>query len=154
MPLSSSLSLNDGFHRTSTTHISSSTPSKHCSFHLSFTLPPLIFIDPYELAHHARSYTFRHWGTANLELPVHAVSPTNSVLLLNLTVPQKTTNQLNNWNIEINVPLHLRYGDSSGGNAGNDYDYYYNTEMDWPIGFVACPGDVTGLCESPPRRVS
>ena len=39
--------------------------------HLVDTLPPLVFIDKYELANHHESYSFQFWGgTSNLEYPV------------------------------------------------------------------------------------
>jgi PIG-X / PBN1 len=153
--LISSITPQDGFHPISTTYIIftllSSSYFSNCTCYLYFTLPPLIFIDPYELAHHAQFYTFKHWGTANLELPVHAVSQNDSGLLLNLTVLPKHV--LWTWDnsdpeaketdvgLEIKVPLHLRYGDS--GSAG-----YHTTEMDWPTGFIACPQDVPDFRES------
>jgi hypothetical protein len=155
--LLSSITPKDGFHPTSTTHILSnhsvlpSFTSSNCTLHLYFTLPPLIFIDPYELANHAQFYTFEHWGTANLELPVHAVPQNNSGLLLNVNVPPEHV--LWTWDdpgpeadiaLEIKVPLHLRYGDpASASNSG-----YHTVEMNWPTGFLACPQDLNDPRES------
>jgi len=141
----------DGFHLTSTTHIafSNSDLFSNCSLHLYFSLPPLIFVDPYELAHHARSYAFNHWGTANLELPIHAVPQNNSRLLLTVSPehdlwnsddPNPEVNEVE-FGLEIKVPLHLRYGDPRS-NSG-----YHTAEMDWPTGFLACPQILQGFCE-------
>ena len=161
--LFSSITPEDGFHRTSATHIiitnhsvlpSSVTPN--CTLHLYFSLPPLIFIDPYELSNYAQFYTFKHWGTANLELPVQAVSQNNSWLLLNVNVPQERVlwarddphleagHDEIDVALEIKVPLHLRYGNPSyASNSGYD-----TTEMDWPTGFLSCPQSPHVSCES------
>ena len=40
------------------------------SVHVLDTLPPLVFVDKYELANHHESYSFQFWGTSNLEYPV------------------------------------------------------------------------------------
>jgi hypothetical protein len=150
--LLSSITPKDGFHPTSTTRILLSNhsvlpsfTSSNCTLHLYFTLPPLIFIDPYELANHVQFYTFKHWGTANLELPVHAVPQNNSRLLLNANVPPMWTRdglelEADDTDVvlEIKVPLHLRYGDPvSGSNSG-----HHTVEMNWPTGFLACPQDL------------
>jgi len=142
----------DGFHPTSMTRIvitnDSVLPSSvnsNCYLHLYFSLPPLIFIDPYELSNHEQFYTFKYWGTANLELPVQAVSQNNSWLLLNVNLPpehvfwthEDPSVEADDIDValEIKVPLHLRYGNpASASNSG-----YYITEMDWPAGFLLCP---------------
>jgi hypothetical protein len=143
-----------GFHPTSTTYITLTTPqaSSNCTLHLYFTLPPLIFIDPYELAHHAQLYTFKHWGTTNLELPVHAVPQNNSMLLINLKTSLNDDLPCGEIDvgIRVDVPLHLRYGDPrSASDSG-----YHTADMDWPTGFLVCskPGPV--VCESHSRILS
>jgi len=153
MRLFSSIAPADGFHPTSTTHITfpNSDLFSNCSLRLYFSFPPLILVDPYELAHHMRSYTFKHWGTANLELPVHAVLQRNSVLLLSVKVSLgqdlRTSGGLSQevgeaeLGLDIKVPLHLRYG-NPGSNSG-----YHAAEIDWPTGFLACPEIFQDFCE-------
>lgn len=151
--LISSITPQDGFHPT--TRIIFSDPdllafsfSSNCTLYLYLILPPLIFIDPYELSHYAQFYTFKHWGTANLELPVHAVPQNNSVLLLNVTVPTKLVRDnayQEGERLEVKVPLHLRYGNP--GLASNS-GYYHTAEMDWPTGFIACPRNLSGFSQS------
>ena len=152
----SSITPEDGFHPTSTTRIIishgilPSSVTSNCTLHLYFSLPPLIFIDPYELSNHAEFYTFKYWGTANLELPVQVVSQNNSGLLLNVNVPSEHVDDPYSEAdeidvaLEIKVPLHLRYGNpGSASNCG-----YHITEMDWPTGFLLCPQRLQVSCES------
>ncbi|KAG6826142.1 hypothetical protein H0H92_000978 [Tricholoma furcatifolium] len=104
----------NGYHPTSTTIITLTEPELlvNCSLHLHFTLPPLIFVDPYELAHREASYTFRHWGPADLERPVTAVQQESSHLLLNVARHADTERE-HEREVEVQLPLHLRYGDVS-----------------------------------------
>ncbi|RDB25542.1 Protein pbn1 [Hypsizygus marmoreus] len=107
--LLSSVSPKDGFHPTSTTKICLDDmellSKSNCSLHLYYALPPLIFVDPYELAHHEDFYTFRHWGISNLELPISALPRISSSVLLDVKIPKNTAE------FEVQLPLHLRYGD-------------------------------------------
>ena len=112
--LSSSISPAYGYHRTSLTRISFTHPEllgpiKNCTLYLHFTLPPLIFVDPYELAHYEESYSFRHWGTSNLELPVTAVPQESSFLLLTVKTTKSDTREM-----EVKLPLHVRLEISPG----------------------------------------
>lgn len=128
----SSLNPHEGFHTTSTNRIYiSKVPSRNCSLHLSYTLPPLVFVDQYELIHYSHSYTFRHAGTSNLELPLTAVDPSGSSLLLDVSMPEET--QSDSMIIDVKVPLHMRYGEpaSAGG--------FSEVKMTWPLVFFACP---------------
>jgi hypothetical protein len=156
--LVSSIAPSNGFHPTSSTNIifnnRTQVFSSNCTLHLYFTLPPLIFVDPYELAHHAQSYTFKHWGTANLELPVHAVPQNDSMLLINLKTPLDDDLRPHpeagesDVGIEVKVPLHLRYGDPrSASDSG-----HHTADMDWPTGFLACSKIPQGVCESISRH--
>ncbi|KAJ7133911.1 hypothetical protein C8R43DRAFT_641331 [Mycena crocata] len=58
-----------------------------CKLYLHLTLPPLIFVDPFELANYRDSYSFEHLGSSNLELPLASLNGSGSSLLLNVTVP-------------------------------------------------------------------
>lgn len=121
----------NGYHPVSDTTISFNKTQCHldCSIYLYFFLPPLIFVDPYELVHYEASYAFRHWGTSNLELPVSAVSQNGSYLLLNV---HHTANE---HEVHVKVPLHLRYGDLSKDQLSS----YHTVDLAWPIGFFECP---------------
>src|SRR6266550_3936749 len=118
--LTSVLHPDDGFHPTATTTFQIPTEFEQCTVHLVYTLPPLVFVDKYELANHHESYSFDFWGTSNLEYPVFAVEQSDSILLVN--VKQGT---------EVRVQLHLRYG-----KPGDGFD---ETRLSWPAGFLACP---------------
>ena len=131
--LVSSLHPKDGFHTTYTTQISITQLSalQNCSLHLYYTLPPLIFIDPYELVHHQHSYDFKHWGTSNLELPVTAVNLEGSALLLDVSFPDDASVDV----VEVRVPLHMRYGEPAQSTRSG----HQTAEIPWPVGFLACP---------------
>lgn len=111
----------------------SKVPSRNCSLHLSYTLPPLVFVDQYELIHYKHSYTFRHAGTSNLELPVIAVDPGGLSLLLDVFMPEEMEMESDSIIIDVKVPLHMRYGEpaSAGGFA--------EAKMPCPLAFFACP---------------
>ncbi|KZV91622.1 hypothetical protein EXIGLDRAFT_837005 [Exidia glandulosa HHB12029] len=66
-----------------------------CDLFALLELGPDVFVDPYELEH-------QHWlwGTNDLELPVAAVDPRGSLLLLNLTRRASSS---------LSIPLHARY---------------------------------------------
>lgn len=86
-------SLLDRMHFTS---IANDVPSGlDCDLYALLELGPDVFVDPYELEQ-------QHWlwGTNDLELPVAAVDPRGSVLLLNLTRHAPSS---------LSVPLHARY---------------------------------------------
>jgi phosphatidylinositol glycan class X len=121
-----------GFHRSykTTIALSGKALAQECSLHLFYGLPPHIFVDPYELAHHANSYTFERWGTSNLELPMTAVSSEGSAVLLNVTRPKKVA-EFDSLNIAVQVPMHLRYGEPYVGG-------YHREHVPWPKGFLAC----------------
>ena len=132
--LTSSISPAYGYHHISLTRISFTAPeplgsSQNCTLHLHFTLPPLIFVDSYELAHYEESYTFRHWGTSNLELPVAALPQENASLLLTARTTLNSTRE-----VEVKLPFHVRYGDVTRVSLIG----YEPTEMEWPTGFLAC----------------
>ncbi|PFH48010.1 hypothetical protein AMATHDRAFT_150840 [Amanita thiersii Skay4041] len=135
--LTSYLYPTQGYHPTSTTrvqippHLIESLNS--CTTHLLYTLPPLLFVDKYELTNYQNSYTFHHWGTSNLELPVFAVDQVDSLLLLNVK---------NECDVEceVKVPLHLRYGDPLVKSENRPAQQ--EAKLDWPTGFFACPPSV------------
>lgn len=133
---SSFLSTNHGFHTTSTTRIVLDDDQEKlhlCSLYLLYILSPRIFIDPYELQNYKDAYTFRHWGTSNLELPVTAVNPDDAILLLNISLP--TSAPSSTVNVTLDVPLHIRYGKSAKSSEPSDID----VTIPGPSSFWACP---------------
>ena len=153
--LSTNVAPSQGFHPISTNIIHFSTdslPLAQCSLHLYFKLPPLLFVDPHELAQRNSTYTFNHWGSRDLEKPVHALSEAerDSDVLLNVRLPPSisddgrrgsdsgnTVSQM--WNMTIELPMHLRYGvpvsASSISGAEKSYD---RVHVDSPIAFLLC----------------
>ena len=83
-------------------------------------LPPTVFIDKYD-------FPFEHLyeGHDDLELPVHALSNQSDSWLL--------VNPGENDQVEITIPLHLRYAKPRSGGG------YTDVVMDWPNVFWACP---------------
>ncbi|KAF8622824.1 hypothetical protein AX15_006740 [Amanita polypyramis BW_CC] len=135
--LTSALHPEHGSHIAATTTIQISEQQRqwleNCTGHLVYTLPPLVFIDKYELANYHESYSFQHWGTSNLEYPVFAVDQSDSILLLNIRPIHDAEV------VQIRVPLHLRYG-----KPVSDGSPYEETKMRWPEGVFACPTSVAG----------
>ncbi|KAJ7211166.1 PIG-X [Mycena pura] len=111
-----------------------------CSLHLYYALPALIFCDPYELSNRADAYSFQHAGPSNLELPVAALDPAagNASLLLSITPPKSASGEL--LDVEVEVPLHVRYGAVAAQTAnGSSLAPFQRTELPWPEAFFACP---------------
>jgi GPI mannosyltransferase 1 subunit X len=137
--LSSFLSTKCGFHTTFTSQIivDDSPELTKCTLYLLHILPPRVFVDPYELANYKNFYTFRLWGTSPSELPVIAVPSNGSVLLLNVSLPKHSP--CLPQNITLDVPLHIRYGESVQLNTSD----VGPMEVPWPIGFWACPSSRT-----------
>ncbi|KAJ7107046.1 PIG-X [Mycena epipterygia] len=100
-----------------------------CSLHLHYALPPLLFVDPYELANYRASYTFQHRGPSNLELPLAALNKSGSSLLLDILVPR------HGGSVEVEVPLHVRYGTTSANRSLE----FQMTELQTPSSFLSCP---------------
>ncbi|KAG5634553.1 hypothetical protein H0H81_001553 [Sphagnurus paluster] len=144
MHLTSTLSPPHGYHPVSHTLITYSTQEfdSACTLHLHYVLPALAFVDPYELAHHDAAYTFRHWGPSNLELPVAALKKEHNAslhgegshILLDVKREDQTRDETERQ-LEVHLPLHLRYGDPRKASASR----YHEEELAWPIGFFACP---------------
>jgi len=143
--LHSSLDPKHGYHRSQTTTLALTRKElrSDCSLHLLHNLPPDIFVDPYELAHYEKAYTFEYWGTTNLELPVAAVSPHGTAVLLNITIPK--TVQYDSLSLAVQVPMHLRYGRL----LSQSPPAYHQKEIPWPVGFLACPISCTFFLYTP-----
>ncbi|KAJ7574291.1 PIG-X [Mycena floridula] len=126
--LSSTLEPQAGFHTKLTTKITIEN-TRNCSLNLYFSLPPLLFVDPYELADYDDKYAFRRWGPSSLELPLAALKNEASTLLLHL----KSTELVN---IEVELPLHARYGHLNS-------DGYELAHIQGPLAFLSCPPPVS-----------
>lgn len=113
-----------GFHPISASSLHVPAQFRTCTYHLLYSLPPSVFVDKYELANYRSSYSFQLWGTSNLELPVFALEQSNSTLLLTVEPSDEP--------IEVNVPLHLRYGSPA-------LDSYVHIKAPEPVGFFSCP---------------
>jgi phosphatidylinositol glycan class X len=134
-----------GFHPISSNIVYfSAGPSSlvQCSFHLYFKLPPLLFVDPHELAQRNNTYTFNHWGSRDLEKPVHALPETErgSDVLLNVRLPPSIDDDRKSfetgsmsWNVTVDLPMHLRYGVPAPSGKS-----YVHIQVDSPIAFLLC----------------
>ena len=102
-------------------------------------------MDPHELAQRNNTYTFNHWGSRDLEKPVHALPETErgSDVLLNVRLPPSIDDDRKSgsvsWNLTVDLPMHLRYGVpapvSSISKTGKSYDH---VQVDTPIAFLLC----------------
>jgi GPI mannosyltransferase 1 subunit X len=135
--LSSSLSTTHGFHSVYSTQIivDDHADIAKCTVHLLHIFPPRVFVDPYELLNHKDFYTFRLSGTSNLELPVMAVGPEGSALLLNILFPRAFHGT---QNVTVDVPLHIRYGEPAQPRSPKTSDDG-TVKVPWPTAFWACP---------------
>lgn len=105
-----------GFHFTHVTAVPAA-PSTQChALRLTYTLPPGLFVDPYELEAFHDIYSYQLDVSPDLELPVSAVLPHDTVLRLNVA-----PRPLQSDAIHVSVPLHARYGRPSA-KSGSVYD--------------------------------
>jgi len=157
--ITTNVSPSQGFHPISTTvvHFSTSLSSSltQCSLHLYFKLPPLLFIDPHELAQRNNTYTFHHWGSRDLEKPVHALreAERGSEVLLYVKLassidddrkrPESGSASANTvsqkWNVTVELPMHLRYGvPAPASSTSRSEKPYEHVHVDTPIAFLLC----------------
>lgn len=124
-----------GFHFTLSTTVHIPSPSKYdaCSLHLLHVLDSHVYADQYELAQRP-DYTISFWGTSDLERPVSAIAPDNSLLLLALHPARYLTAQ--SMNVTLDVPLHARYGRPASASGPPNFAI----QLKQPIGFFSCPG--------------
>jgi len=143
--LSSFLTPTKGLHTTSTTRLAlhhGDRSRSSCTLHLYFTLPTQLIADPYELAHRRESYRFERFGGGNLEAPVFspgAGADAPAGLLLDLTIPggegvEGEDSSTRSSVIQIDVPLHARYGVPKTGGELID-----EVALPPPEAFWACP---------------
>ncbi|KAI6126243.1 PIG-X [Pisolithus croceorrhizus] len=92
-----------GFHSTLSARITLHDEDHTCSVFVLYALPPSVIVDRHELVDHG--IEFELWGESNLELPVFAVSQTNTSLLLSARPLVPHLNE-----VLVEVPIHARYG--------------------------------------------
>ena len=114
MPL---LFSHQGFHTTPTTRFALRAvrgSRKHsCTLHLYPILPTQLFTDPYGLAHHHASYTFKLLGGGDLKALMFAPAASRpSGLLLDVNIPKgvyimdQDQGEGENKEFSIELPLH------------------------------------------------
>jgi hypothetical protein len=156
--ITSTLQPTEGFHPVSISslHFPRLNSSwRLCSLHLHYSLPQLLFVDTHELAQRNASYTFRHWGSRDLERPAHALPDEPSELLVNLNfqnVLQERDEEAEKGKeakrdkeagmvLLIQVPMHLRYGAPRArtNESRPMAEPYEQIRVDLPQAFFRCP---------------
>ncbi|KAF7344420.1 RBR-type E3 ubiquitin transferase [Mycena sanguinolenta] len=140
--MQSSLLHPESFHPVFKTSISA-PGHENCTLNLHYGLPPMIFIDPYELSNRADTYSFKYAGPSNLELPVFALGgggedDKNAQLLVTMAQPLSAEGVL-----EVEVPLHARYGHTRASTVASSENSFQLTQIPWPDAFLACPASTT-----------
>ncbi|PCH38787.1 hypothetical protein WOLCODRAFT_149727 [Wolfiporia cocos MD-104 SS10] len=120
-----------GFHFTFSTEISVLDPGAagNCSLHLVHVLPRDVYADPYELSQRP-GYAASLNAPVDLELPVAAVAPADTILTLEVTAPPFRGAHA----VSVDVPLHARYGAPAASQPG-----YHTIALPSPRAFWACP---------------
>ncbi|KAG7088532.1 hypothetical protein E1B28_012515 [Marasmius oreades] len=117
----------NGYHPTITVNWNSSYNAA-CSLHILLSLPPVAYVDPYELqTSYADHYAVHLIGHRGLELPAMAVDNQESHLLLDVKKAQETNEPL-----DIPIPIHFRYAALSSSHT------YGEVKILAPKGFMAC----------------
>ena len=148
MLITTTLSPAHGFHPTSTSTIRLSPAlDPACLLYLYLSLPPPLFVDTHELTLHAAQYDFQHWGTKDLEKPVHALpaAPARSELLV--SVRDWTAAAHSGSLLPVDVPMHLRYGTPNQGD--DDDDDEKEVHVDHPAAFFLCPPTTSSVLVAP-----
>ena len=151
----SSVEPTKGFHPISTSIVHLPPPSslyQSCLLYLYFTLPPLVFVDTHELTQMGAHYKFSHWGSRDLEKPVHAVTNQPSELLVNVEIPPALEwDEFDGESVHIEVPMHLRYGTPRSTRSKQEHGTdnsgsYEKIQVDWPKAFFLCPSTSQSSC--------
>lgn len=150
--ITSTLQPTEGFHPVSisTLHFPHLNPSwSLCSIHLHYILPPLLFVDTHELAQRNASYTFRHWGSRDLERPAHALLDEPSELLVNLNLQKASLGRDGEagGTLVVEVPMHLRYAAPKAHTTETrpGAELYEQIRIDLPQTFFRCPASCKEL---------
>ena len=110
-------------------------------------LSPLLFVDTHELAQRNASYTFRHWGSRDLERPAHALPDEPSELLVNLNLHEAFLGRDGEAGstLVVEVPMHLRYAAPKAHTTRPGAELYEQIWMDLPQAFFRCPASCKEL---------
>lgn len=130
----SSISPSKGYHTTYTTEYSGDlVTGEGCSLHLAYTLPPDVFVDPYELKYDISS--FELYPMPNLELPVKIASYNTSVLTVHLDT--SASKSPGSEPSTVKIPIHARYGEPSS--VPTPESSYHAIRLTAPRGYWSCP---------------
>ncbi|KAF8154167.1 PIG-X [Crassisporium funariophilum] len=151
------LSPTQGFHPAAISKITfPSSALSSCSLHLHFALPPLLFVDPHELTERSLSYLYNHWGSRDLEKPVHAL-PGNEqdsevLLTVKLLEHDDDSQQSGFVTSTVELPMHVRYGVPVNRFGEENYAHVH---VSWPSVFLQCSSssplaNTTGQGPTPP----
>ncbi|RXW13897.1 hypothetical protein EST38_g11960 [Candolleomyces aberdarensis] len=130
---SSSLSPPYGAHPTIVTDVQApgDTESSACSLYLHYSLPPILFVDPYELDMRQQQYTvvgLKGKGARELEKPVHALPDEDGIEVI-----LKTDSVVE----QVQLPIHVRYGKPTFNTS------YVVQPLDAPTVVLACSSSVS-----------
>ena len=138
-----------GFHFSLTTTLLDFDPTSACPsgarpiLSLRYTIPPALFVDPYELELHraASPYPFKFDISyePDLELPVFAARQEDAVVTLNATLSLSERGA-----IDVSIPVHARYGtpvspdsEIESKQEGNDGGFEM-IQLDPPHAMLSC----------------
>ncbi|KIM41814.1 hypothetical protein M413DRAFT_138477 [Hebeloma cylindrosporum] len=159
--ITSTLQPTKGFHPVSisTLHFPHINPDwDQCSLYLHYLLPSLLFVDTHELAQRNASYTFRHWGSRDLERPAHALPDEPSELLVNVNLQEASleSDGENGRKLLVEVPMHLRYAAPRfhGTETGTKEKPYEQVRVDLPQAFFRCPTSLSHPIPASPDLLS
>ncbi|KAK0662223.1 Protein pbn1 [Lasiodiplodia hormozganensis] len=126
-------------------------PGPSCVLHAYLTLPSAFFLDKYQfsdplfLSSHNLRNVFAHAGATDLEAPDWVVPQWGSVALFELAHPDlpetadsasPAADPEDDPNLEVTIPLHLRYLPPSANNSG-----LVDASLPWPAVFWACSAE-------------
>lgn len=132
MSLVSSVESTKGFHFTCNTKIYAPNLSQCDTLLLRYTLPPTVFVDPYELNIQYPAYSGSMTAISDLELPVLAMSGEQQYLNLTISLPAQSATH--DSPLVVTLPFHARYGQPSNYLGGA----HQTVDVPQPTGFLAC----------------
>jgi hypothetical protein len=112
----------------------------NCSLHLHYALPPIVFVDPYELSNRADASSFKYAGPSSLELPVFALDAKDEDAGLLVSITRRLPED---GALDVEVPLHVRYGKTAANRSP-----FQLTTVPWPDAFLACPASSSSSSDS------
>jgi hypothetical protein len=158
LPLSSATAYNTAFEQPTGLHPKLNitfpkpqtlTPPKEessCALHAYLTLPSALFIDRYQLSDRlflaSQNLVALHSlsGEQDLEAPDWVIKSWGSAALLELALPNTTSNTTSQDAWAVTIPTHLRYLQSSP-NSTTTSPGHTSLEVSWPVIFWACEAE-------------